>query len=48
MTRPTLHTERLRLEPAEARHVAAYRAFYVISNDLAGSYRAPRPEGKAA
>lgn len=43
MTPPTLHTQRLRLEPPEARHLAAYQAFYAIPNDQKGSYRAPRP-----
>ncbi len=43
MTPPVLHTDRLRLEPPEARHLDAYLAFYAIPNDLAGSYRSPRP-----
>ncbi len=43
MSPPVLHTGRLRLEPAEPRHLAAYLAYYAIPNDLPGSYRAPRP-----
>ncbi|MEM1298016.1 MAG: GNAT family N-acetyltransferase [Pseudomonadota bacterium] len=43
MTPPILDTDRLRLEPPEARHLAAYQAFYAIPSDQKGSYRAPRP-----
>ena len=43
MTPPTLHTDRLRLEPPEMRHLEHYLAFYAIPNDQLGSYRAPRP-----
>ena len=46
MTPSTLHTDRLRLEPPEARHLDAYRAFYAIPNDQKGSYRAPRPDAE--
>ncbi|MEM9138760.1 MAG: GNAT family N-acetyltransferase [Pseudomonadota bacterium] len=44
MTPPVLETDRLRLEPANARHLPAYQAFYAIPNDQKGGYRAPRPE----
>ena len=46
MTPPTLETQRLRLEPPSESHLDHYLAFYAIPNDLAGSYRSPRPRAE--